>query len=1014
MLLAISLCLSFSVSASNLPVEYVYEPDMESAVAYNDFWVSMLSSKGAVAVKNVASSLVFRQVGPVSRQILEGCVSDYNNGGLETALVQSVDAGIVQFIVNWLFDYRPQAKIDIDDANGIYRLRDIKSGRWITNARGEFPYCPVDEFHYGAGRPDGTGDTPAQDIYTKPGTANKFVGVRTCDQNAPVVVSYDILSAACVSLNDQGIACSLIKMPINGVKFWVIYQLNSSDGSYYCNSLSRPFVANVEPTVTDNKFDYIVNIDDSTNDDHSTVINDSQIIDLTNGILNMITENGDRISYNIDNVTYDFDNRSYTVNAYDYTYNITNNYYEYNYYTYNISYTYNNTYVTYIGSTAEYQPKEYELYYELPDGRSSADLTAEDIAGLSFEFYDCVNYAKSATDTSLRALYHFDGDTDDSSFFSTQGAFTWNKGASITYMESNAFNGALYLDEKEHDFIITLPSGIGSGDFTLQWRYYQNAAVTSTNNDNYVMFGSTKLLGWSEQYLYSMGTSQIATGLSVGTWQELALVRSGSTVYIYHNGIVAGSMSCTAFPTDKITFHFGASSRAYSMLDELRFVNFPIAEGGAPYTPTSVPYDTNSVLVLPGGAVPIADEYWKWDTTYTPRAAIDMTTGLLAVPPAASGRINYWNASDISTGAILCASQSEVSVCEGFVNICSAGSFLFSNGTSSLLHFSGTGLGVCLGSSFYDRNEKITITVVDRDLNRYSLTVVYPRSNNSATTSMKGGTLRYVLASASDNNDNRYYTYSFLSFENIPATDIIYIEVTPGTQVNTNHEFVNCVYSSDDVQPNTAAVQSDIPINGYTVGGVRPTFPARGDVWFPVNGSRISECYIYNGRAWEETNARWYTGKRWIPIYAFDIVTLEDMWDISDAPDVVPSINSEQGFWNWWQGAWLDFRGWLSSAWGSGGSSGGGSGSVDDSTFEPVPPPDEATEGSSWSFLDLLVAIKDGAWSITVGTVKAVFGGVSGIVTAVGSIGDYYDAYDADSPDNVFGITNYGGDDIWD
>lgn len=166
-----------------------------------------------------------------------------------------------------------------------------------------------------------------------------------------------------------------------------------------------------------------------------------------------------------------------------------------------------------------------------------------------------------------------------------------------------------------------------------------------------------------------------------------------------------------------------------------------------------------------------------------------------------------------------------------------------------------------------------------------------------------------------------------------------------------------------------------------------------------------------NGRAWEETNARWYTGTRWIPIYAFDLITLQDMWDVADSETVVPSITSEYGFWNWWKTAWLDFRSWLSS---SSGLGGGSAGSVAPGTFETVAPSMGTESGSGWSFLDLLVAIKDGAWSITVGTVTTVFGGVAGLVSAVGSIGDYYNAYDANNPDGIFGIVNYAGDDIWD
>lgn len=166
------------------------------------------------------------------------------------------------------------------------------------------------------------------------------------------------------------------------------------------------------------------------------------------------------------------------------------------------------------------------------------------------------------------------------------------------------------------------------------------------------------------------------------------------------------------------------------------------------------------------------------------------------------------------------------------------------------------------------------------------------------------------------------------------SLDIIYIEIVAGDTPNTGHKKVSAVYSSDELQPNTAAIQSAIPVKGYTVGGVRPTFPERGDVWMPVEGSRISGVYIYNGQAWEETNARYWTGKRWIPIYAFDLVTLQDMWDVgsSTGEDILPSITSEYGFWNWWKSQWLEFRQWLAD---NLGGSGGGGGSI------VFPPPSE-------------------------------------------------------------------------
>lgn len=142
--------------------------------------------------------------------------------------------------------------------------------------------------------------------------------------------------------------------------------------------------------------------------------------------------------------------------------------------------------------------------------------------------------------------------------------------------------------------------------------------------------------------------------------------------------------------------------------------------------------------------------------------------------------------------------------------------------------------------------------------------------------------------------------------------DFIYMELSTTPITKAQMEFISCIYSSEEVKPNTAAVQSAIPVNGYAVGGVRPTFPVRGDVWFPVEGRRITGCYQYDGAMWRSVGCRWYTGTRWIPIYAFDIFTLADCWDAADADNIdpTPPITSEQGFWNWFKGQWTDFRKW--------------------------------------------------------------------------------------------------------
>lgn len=991
----ISLVLTFSLCASLLVLpahaEYIYNP------VPNDSFITQL----AIAFKqitgiDVTSSMGSMQLpvtGPCSMSELERAREYYNSWLID--LYRAVD-------YTWPNGLGSPAAITYDNRNGIYRLVDNYSNEYVMDSMGRFPYYepPVDQSTINPDPNQEGASVPATPSISK----NGFVRAEYADTSQVVLVTQDALSQLVTNLSAEGINGTMWETVINGTRFYVV--TDAQHRSFYCNSLNQPFVAKAESSATDIHYDYITN-------DNSTTITDTQIIDMADGVLNIVNENGDKTELHIDDINFNFDDHSYTVNAYDYTYNIQNNYYEYNYYTYNITYNISNTYINYIGSTAEFVPTEYELYYELPDGRSSADLTIDEMAGMSFQFYDVINYHKSATDTYLRALYHFDGDTDDSSYFSTQGDFTWTTGASLTYMESGAFEGALYLDTAAHAFDLKLPSNIGSGDFTLQFRYYQASQPDTTSNiNNYISMNGSRLISWDESNFY-YGSKDYETTLgplSIGSWQELAIVRDSGTLYYYHNGLCVGSTSNASFLGNTLTFNFGTTSRSYSMLDELRVLNFPLAENGASYSCTTVPYDTNLVLVLPGGTYPVADEYWDFQTDGNLLGFQDWTTNTMPVERWCWYQDVYSNVLTVSDGFTTFTSNTS--------NPTSVGSSSGAGGGGSnclrggLSYYIGTYYTSWSNPDFTPVwGNTYTFSVLGRDgqLSSITFTLNQNKRTETITETFDWGQLVY--------KDYYYNSRHYVSVAIVPTTgqpfDFVYTELKEGSAPNTGHEYVTCIYDSNTLKPNTAAVQTDIPITGYTVGGVRPTFPKRGQVWFTVENKRVQGCYVYTGTAWESVNCRYYTGSRWIPIYAFDMDTLADLWDIADGDNAMVQITTESGFWNWWKAQWLDFRSWLSA------NGIGGSGTTVNPTVLPTVPPtiDETTgeeTGSGWSFLDLLVALKDGTWKIITGVVGSVFGGVAGIVSGVVSVGDYFDAYNDGTEENIFGIVNYGGEDIWD
>jgi hypothetical protein len=163
------------------------------------------------------------------------------------------------------------------------------------------------------------------------------------------------------------------------------------------------------------KTDTVYNSTDVTN--KYTVVNTTN-----NTWYNPVTNNYN--TYN--NITY---NSTYN------TYKITNN-------TYNTYVTNNYTYVTYCIVNPETQSTwYYEIYYQLPDGRNSYDLKAEDVWGLGLS-YDAVNYQMVTEDDGTLGLWHFDGNLNDASVHGSNATFT---GAATYSFVDSGFASALSL-----------------------------------------------------------------------------------------------------------------------------------------------------------------------------------------------------------------------------------------------------------------------------------------------------------------------------------------------------------------------------------------------------------------------------------------------------------------------------------------------------------------------------------------------------------------------------------------
>ena len=675
---------------------------------------------------------------------------------------------------------------------------------------------------------------------------------------------------------------------------------------------------------------------------------------------------------------------------------------QYYYFTYN--YHINYTSVTYIGTTAEYD-KHYEVYYQLPDGRSSADLTAEELEQLNLSI-DVINYGRSADDVSLRSLYHFDGDTDDASYWNYCTAFTWNKGASLTYMDEGTFNGSLYLDETEHDFTLTLPSGL-IGDFTLQFRFYQSATA-APQTDSYIKLGTATVMQFDGSSIKN-GAGTVLSAMPVGTWNELALIRDSGTLYYYLNGVKIGSVS-QGIAWQDLNFHFGSSQQTWKKLDELRVLNSALQTGGASYTPTSVPHDTNLALVLPDSAKPVADEYWAVDFHEDATYSANFTNGG-TLADAGIESVTNLTASVFPTGLYLQPAVNLDSAMYEYVRSeGSVGTF-----RSEIAHFSlylqdtsTTACGHQISFVFDDG------TVFDYRFfmqssyyNNYTIVPVgsSPPFSGTQAVDFPGG---FFILDPSSKSES----YSILvvfdpaSAHNIVAIERTIIEVPYGGQdeavsalsarstITAKHITSITPMTPEDLATPTLAVRSDIPVTSWQIGGVRPSVPSKGQVWTLVERQYITSLQIYNGRAWETCDGRIWTGSRWVPYSSYNVVTLKDMSDIVDSssPDK-EYIYTETGFWDWWQRSWNAFTSkFFSLLEGSGLSPGGsGSGMVSGSVTESL-------KNALSSLIDGLFGVIQTILEVLLAPVKNLLTFVSNLFTdsVLSGITDFFSAFGGD------------------
>ena len=188
---------------------------------------------------------------------------------------------------------------------------------------------------------------------------------------------------------------------------------------------------------------------------------------------------------------------------------------------------------------------------------------------------------------------------------------TVNGTAQISTTKSKFGGSSMYFSGSGN--YLTIPSDtsfdFGTGDFTIEfWMNpdYPNSSWQAIISRNYSSTNGWRLykIASSNNFaFYQSGGSHINTTnvtLTAGTWYHIAVVRSGTTITIYVDGVAKGSGASTTnlSPTAALEIGQGVVTSAYpywGYLDDLR-----ITKGVARYTSNFTPPTASFSTVTPG------------------------------------------------------------------------------------------------------------------------------------------------------------------------------------------------------------------------------------------------------------------------------------------------------------------------------------------------------------------------------------------------------------------------------
>lgn len=515
----------------------------------------------------------------------------------------------------------------------------------------------------------------------------------------------------------------------------------------------------------------------------------------------------------------------------DYTYTYNTAYYNNTYNSYYIPVTYNDvdynyfityaptyTNITYIvdGCNDPSQAVSNNYYFQLPDGRNSYNLTADDVFGIPLAG-EVINYDAVPENDNCVALYHFDGNVTDSS--GNSGIPTFTAGSVPQYTSHSGFGQCLTFSGEGNLSIPVTAAGAYTVEFSMNLGQY----VTFKGRNSFPLKSERK---WE-------GSSQVMIGPNSNR------IRSNDPDVRSQSGV----------------FFYADAERVYNH----DICPFLLSSGE--HKRFGILYVTKDFSCFPGFN---PDKYYAFGN-YTNPSYLGEVFKEVAFS-------TLYSPSGDSVSSFLKSYTSSIAKDVSQISF----TFDYSNNGEHRNNLLGIPQGQWLKCAY----------VFDGTDGKFYINGV--RSDLAQRCFMSSGDMDSITLHGCDG-------FSYVMYDEL--------RVSKGALYTSNYTPASAPFDiplalvlPSEKTEGAIAVKSAVAVNNVRLGGVRPSYPAQGDVYVSLDADKkVTSCQQYQSGTWTKCQGSVCKDNNWVELtgysFAGQVVNEDDFAEVIDKKDD-PAIGS--------------------------------------------------------------------------------------------------------------------------